>query len=188
MKYRLIAFAALVLGAVTAVSCIDPDQSQEVIFQNDIKAIEEYLEENAMSGAKEFSDTEEGVYMFWEVSIDSEFNDQILKLDTVKVDYTGSLLNDVVFDSSIEQVAKDNGIFQSGRTYGPLNMILSHPQYGAIPGFEFAVSLMKVGEKAKVIFPSRLGYGSAVQNSIPPNSPLIFEIELVEVKNGPNHN
>jgi len=185
MKYRLIASAALLLGVASFVSCIDESQSNEVVDLQNKEAIEAYLEENTMPTAKEFKDVENSVYMFWEVSVDPKVNDQLLRLDTVKVDYTGSLLTDKVFDTSIEQVAKDNEIFNSQRKYIPLKFPLGG---GVIPGFEFAVSLMRVGEKATVIFPSRLGYGNASQNAIPPNSPLIFELELLEVKNGPNHN
>jgi FKBP-type peptidyl-prolyl cis-trans isomerase FklB len=61
--------------------------------------------------------------------------------------------------------------------------------YGfTISGFEFALSMMHQGEKATVIFPSRLGYGSQASGSIPANSPLIFELDLVQVKKGPNLN
>ena len=184
MKYRLIALASLLLGAASVISCIDPDQSIEVIDQKNKEEIESYLEKNPMSGVKEFKDVNESVYIFWDVSVDTAFNKGLLRLDTVKVNYIGKLLTKEVFDTSIEQVAKDNGVFKTGRNYVPLKF----PLGGAvISGFEYAVSLMRVGEKATVIFPSRLGYGNQTQNSIPANSPLIFELELLEVKNGPNH-
>ena len=184
MKYRLIASAALLLGAASFVSCIDEGESNEVIDQQDKEEIEAYLEENAMPSAKEFKDVNNSIYVFWEVSVDPEVNDELLRLDTVKVDYVGSLLTNEVFDTSIEQVAKDNDIYNSQRKYVPLVFPLGG---SVIPGFEFAVSLMRVGEKATVIFPSRLGYGTQAQNAIPSNSPLIFQLELLQVKNGPNH-
>lgn len=184
MKYRIPAFASLLLAVVTLVSCIDPDQSQEVIFQNDLKAIEEYIAETPLPGAKEFAIETEGIYMFWEVSVDPEVNDSILRLDTVTVNYTGKLLNNTVFDTSIEQVAKDNNIHNTQRKYEPMTATLGG---SLISGFEYATSLMREGEKATVIFPSALGYGSQSQSRIPANSPLVFEIELLEVKNGPNH-
>jgi FKBP-type peptidyl-prolyl cis-trans isomerase len=183
MKYRLIALATLLLGAASIVSCIDPDQSQEVIDMENKEQIEKYLEDNPMTAAKEFKDVTNSVYMFWEVSTDPQVN-QLLRLDTVKVNYTGRLLNDSIFDTSFEQLAKDKGIYNSGRKYIPLDFPLGG---GVISGFEFAVSLMRAGEKATVIFPSRLGYGSETRDRIPANSPLIFELELLEVKNGPNH-
>lgn len=186
MKYRqLIAFAALLLGTATVVSCIDPDQTQEVILEENKEEIEKYLEENPMTGVKEYSEPIEGIYMFWEVSVDTELN-SILALDTVSVDYTGKLLSNKVFDTSNEQIAKDNGVYNSQRTYVPLEFPLGTGR-GAIIGFEFAVSLMREGEKATVIFPSTLGYGSQGNNGIPPNAPLIFELDLRDIKKGPNH-
>lgn len=184
MNYRLIAFAAILFGTVTIISCIDPDQTEEVIFVENKEAIEKYLLENPMTGVKDYKEVDEGIYMFWSVSVDPDLN-SIKSLDTVTVDYTGKLLSKVVFDSSIEQVAKDNGVFNPQRRYEPLKFPLGTGR-GAIVGFEFAVSLMRVGEKATVIFPARLGYGNQGRDNIPPKSPLIFELELIEIKKGPN--
>lgn len=183
MNSRLIAFAALLLGTASLVSCIDPDQTQEVILEQDKEAIELYLLENPITGVKEYKEVEEGFYMFWEVSNDAGAT--VVRGDTVTVDYIGSLLNEDVFDTSIEQVAKDNGIYSSSRTYAPLKF---RPGYNfAIVGFEFAISLMKEGEKATVIFPSRLGYGTQPNGPVPANAPLIFEIDLKKVVKAPQN-
>lgn len=184
MRTKLIVFATLILGALSVVSCIDPDQTQEVILQRDKEAIEKYIKDTALPSAKTYSEPIEGIYMFWEVSLDPEIN-TLLVSDTVRVNYTGKLLTNKVFDSSIEQIAKDNGIYSSSRNYQPLKFPLGRGF--AIPGFEYALSLMRAGEKAIVVFPSRLGYGNQPQGPVPANSPLIFELDLLEVKKGPNH-
>jgi FKBP-type peptidyl-prolyl cis-trans isomerase FklB len=44
---------------------------------------------------------------------------------------------------------------------------------------------MEAGDKATVIMPSIFGYGGAAQGDIPPNSPLIFELDFIELKKGP---
>lgn len=186
MYNRLIAFAALLLGAATFVSCIDQDQTQEVIFQQDKEAIEKYLEENPFDGAvKEYGLVNDAFYMFWETSVSESINSEMLIGDTVTMNYTGRLLSDVVFDSSIEQVAKDNGVFQNGREYKPLTFPNGLGAF--LTGFEFALSKMRAGEKATVIFPSGMGYGGQARERIPSNSPLIFELELIQVKKGVNH-
>lgn len=185
MKYRLIAFAAILFGTASIISCIDPDQTEEVIFVENKEAIEKYLLQNPITGVKEYKEVEEGVYMFWSVSVNPDLN-SIKSLDTVTVNYTGKFLSNAVFDSSIEQVAKDNGVFNTQRKYEPLKFPLGTGR-GAIVGFEFALSLMRPGEKAVVIFPSRLGYGNQGRDNIPPKSPLIFELELIEIKKGPNN-
>jgi peptidylprolyl isomerase len=86
---------------------------------------------------------------------------------TLTVHYTGKLENGKVFDSS---VGKD-----------PLTFVLGGGQL--IPGFEQGVSGMKVGGKRVVTIPPSLGYGEqGAGDVIPPNSTLIFELELVDVK------
>jgi FKBP-type peptidyl-prolyl cis-trans isomerase FklB len=186
MKNRLIAFALLFLGIGTFVSCVDPEQTQDAIFLKDKEDIENYLMVNPFIGAvKEYGLVSEAFYMFWETSVSEEINSNMLVSDTVTVNYTGRLLSDDVFDSSIEQVAKDNGVFDSTRDYEPLTFPNGRGLF--LSGFEFAISKMRAGEKATVIFPSGMGYVNEARPNIPPNSPLIFEIELISVKNGPNH-
>ncbi len=185
MKSRLFAALTFLFGAFSLLSCVDADQTQEVILVRDKEAIEKFLKENPISSVKEYSEPIEGFYMFWQVSTKPERN-SLLRGDTVSVNYVGKTLNKKIFDTSVEQVARDNGIFSAGRKYQPLRYAVG---YGfTITGFEFAISMMHPGEKATVIFPSRLGYGTQSSGSIPANSPLIFELDLVQVKKGPNLN
>lgn len=89
--------------------------------------------------------------------------------DTITVNYSGSLENGTVFDAS----AKHGGpaIFQIG--VGQL-----------IKGWDIGIPGMKIGGKRKLVVPPSLGYGSQdVGNGlIPPNSILIFEVELLAVQ------
>lgn len=83
---------------------------------------------------------------------------------TVKVNYKGALaVNGKVFDQSSEPIELS------------LNQVIAGWKEG-IPG-------MKVGGKRKLLIPAAKGYGEAgAGDSIPPNSDLVFEVELVEVK------
>jgi FKBP-type peptidyl-prolyl cis-trans isomerase len=55
-----------------------------------------------------------------------------------------------------------------------------------IPGFKEALGLMPVGAKWKLFIPSNLAYGEERRSAdISPNSALIFELELVEIKDAP---
>ncbi len=83
---------------------------------------------------------------------------------TVEVKYKGSLLNGTVFD----QTATD-------KTF-------TYALSGLIKGWQIGIPLMKEGGKATLIIPSKLGYGSENLGVIPPNSVLIFDIELIDVK------
>jgi hypothetical protein len=85
----------------------------------------------------------------------------------VTVHYTGTLENGVKFDSSLDR----------GQ---PFTFRIGVGQ--VIKGWDEGVMTMKVGGKRKLIIPPHLGYGSRSAGPIPPNSTLIFEVELLEVK------
>lgn len=88
---------------------------------------------------------------------------------TVKVHYKGTFLNGKVFDSSYDRNE-------------PIEFKLGEHQ--VIPGWEEGLMYMNVGGKAKFIIPSQIAYGEAGAGGgiIPPFCPLVFEVELIEVK------
>jgi len=86
----------------------------------------------------------------------------------VTVHYTGTLTDGKVFDSSETRKA-------------PFTFTLGQGQ--VIPGWDQGVDGMKVGERRRLSIPSALAYGAkGVGNVIPPNSPLLFEVELISVE------
>lgn len=88
------------------------------------------------------------------------------KSDTVTVHYRGTFLDGTEFDSSASR-----GQPQSFRVDG------------VIPGWTEALQLMKEGAKWELFIPSALAYGErGIPQRIPPNSTLIFEIELVSIQ------
>ena len=90
------------------------------------------------------------------------------KGQTVSVHYEGSLLNGQVFDSSYKRKQ-------------PIDFQLGAGQ--VISGWDEGISLLKVGDKARFVIPSNLGYGSAGAGGvIPPNATLLFDVELMDVK------
>ena len=90
------------------------------------------------------------------------------KGNTVSVHYEGSLTNGQVFDSSYQRNQ-------------PIDFQLGIGQ--VIPGWDEGISLLKVGDKARFVIPSELGYGSVGAGGvIPPNATLIFDVELIEAK------
>ena len=103
----------------------------------------------------------------------------------IKIHYAGFFENGSLFDTSIESVAQTYGKFDEVRAaqngYQPLPFEAGRKE-GMIPGFLEALSLMNYGDKAIVYIPSNLGYGAAGAGNgvIPPNSNLIFEIEILK--------
>ena len=86
---------------------------------------------------------------------------------TVIAHYVGTLENGTKFDSS-----RDRG--------NPFSFVLGMGK--VIKGWDEGLSTMKVGGIRQLIIPPDLGYGSRSAGAIPPNSTLIFEIELIDVK------
>lgn len=85
--------------------------------------------------------------------------------DKVTTHYHGTLTDGTVFDSSVERGTP-----------------ATFPVMGVIKGWQEILQLMPVGSKWKVYIPSELAYGSRAMGSIPANSILIFEIELLKIE------
>ncbi|MFD2203795.1 FKBP-type peptidyl-prolyl cis-trans isomerase [Shivajiella indica] len=158
--------------------CVSDEENNQIIFDRDLQKIEDYLSENPIASVKELEDPATGIRILWQEV--SESGKSPVALDTIVVDYVGKLLNNSVFDTSIESVARAKNIFNPNRTYEPLQFLFGTGDI--IPGFEFAIFKMEEGDKATVIMPSLYGYGSFEQGGIPKNSPLIFELDLIQIK------
>ena len=102
------------------------------------------------------------------------------KGDTLLVNYAGRGLDDKIFDTSIESIAKASGLNQPGRTYEPYEVIVGAG--GVIPGWDEGLLLLNEGSKATFVIPSSLAYGAQGMGAITPFSTLVFDLELVKVK------
>ena len=104
------------------------------------------------------------------------------KGQTVVVKYTGWLLDGAMFDSSIEEDAKKGGIYRESRDYNePFEFKLGKGH--VIKGWDKGIALLHKGSKATLYIPSPLGYGSRGAGPIiGPNSILVFDVELVDIK------
>ena len=147
------------------------ERAREVINQLFMRLQQEESELNAAAG-KEYQEImrhKSGV-----VTLPSGLQYEIIKegsgakpkaTDKVRVHYHGTLINGVVFDSSVER---------GEPVEFPLNAV--------IPGWTEILQLMPVGSKWRVVIPSELAYGSrGAGDVIRPNMTLIFEIELLDI-------
>ncbi len=85
--------------------------------------------------------------------------------DTVSCNYRGTFLNGTEFDSS----------YKGGKP-------VSFPVNGVIKGWTEALQLMPVGSKWQLVIPSDMAYGPGGRPGIPPNSTLVFEVELLSIE------
>ena len=147
------------------------ERAREVINQLFMRLQQEESELNAAAG-KEYQEImrhKSGV-----VTLPNGLQYEIIKegsgakpkaTDKVRVHYHGTLINGVVFDSSVER---------GEPAEFPLNAV--------IPGWTEILQLMPVGSKWRVVIPSELAYGSrGAGDVIRPNMTLIFEIELLDI-------
>ncbi len=123
--------------------------------------IDKYIVENKIA----VQPTASGLYF---IETQKGNNNKVLKGDTITVKYTGKFLDGKVFDSS-------------DRSPVPVKFQIGVGQ--VIPGWDEALVMMSVGQKATVLIPSKIGYGDqGMQGAIPPYTPLVFDVEVVATK------
>jgi FKBP-type peptidyl-prolyl cis-trans isomerase len=125
---------------------------------------DKYFAENHINAQK----TPEGLYY---VITEKGTGDAPKQGQTVIANYRGKLLNGTTFDSNMDQEFKH---------VSPFSFALG--QHMVIQGWDIGFSLLNKGSKATLYIPSNLGYGEQAQGPIPANAPLIFDVELVDIK------
>lgn len=179
---KYVDFNALIVGLKTAyegkdlaLSAEDMDATMQKFAEQRLASMQEEMnkaaEENAKAGEKYLTENKakDGVK-----TTDSGLQYKVDKAgegaqpkasDTVKVHYTGKLIDGTVFDSSVERGE-------------PVTFKVQE----VIPGWIEGLQLMKTGGKYTFYIPSKLGYGEfGAGPTIPPNSVLVFDVELLEI-------
>lgn len=143
----------------------------------DSVAIESYLAKNNITAQK----TESGLYY---VITTPGKGENGLPGQVTKVDYAGYTLDGVYFDTSIKAVAMEKGLYDPQREqympYGPYEVIIDRSQ--VIMGWHEALKVLNKGAKATIFVPSTMAYGPQGKGQIKPNEVLIFDLEVVDLK------
>ncbi|MBO4504035.1 MAG: FKBP-type peptidyl-prolyl cis-trans isomerase [Bacteroidales bacterium] len=135
------------------------EQMMRESASQEAEKIEEYVKENNIKATP----TPEGIY----ITTTKKGTGALPKNgDNLEVHYTGKLLDGTVFDSSLPR--NEPFVFTLGN-------------HEVIPGWEIALSKMHVGEKATILLPSSMAYGERGSYSIPPYSPLVFDVEFLRI-------
>lgn len=156
-------------------ACVSESENAEVMLSKEKMAFEAYIEANQIEGVRVEREPALGFIFIWLEESNSGVKPE--PLDTIEVDYIGRLVDNLVFDTSIESVAREVGIFNPQRNYQPLKYL--HDVGSVIIGFDYAISKMDFGDKMIAFIPSIYAYGRAGQGNIRPNTPLIFELHLM---------
>ncbi|MFY0594096.1 FKBP-type peptidyl-prolyl cis-trans isomerase [Roseivirga sp.] len=143
-------------------------------LEKDEELIQEYIVNNNLETTR----TDEGLHY---VTL-QEGNGQFPKLgDKVSVNYTLTRLDGTVLDTSREDVARANNQYSDRRTYVPYEFEIG--TQGIIEGWNLGVPKFSKGGRGKLIVPSVFGYGVQGKGAeVPPNTVLVFDIELVDIK------
>ncbi|MER3499321.1 MAG: hypothetical protein C4308_12170 [Chitinophagaceae bacterium] len=145
----------------------DLKKEEEALLQREQSRIQQYLQKNNINAVK----TEKGVFV--QVSNAGE-GEPIDSGKYVMVKYRGKTFAGKVFDTNMDT---------SFHHTDPIGITIG--QGGSIPGFEEGLKALKKGGRGVVYIPSMLAYGSSPPpgSNIPPFADLIFELEIVDVKN-----
>ncbi len=138
---------------------------------NEMVILTQYLKDNSIT-----TEPNESGLIF--ISKKKGSGKQAVSGKKVKVNYEGMFLDGKYFDTSVEEAAKANGIYNAQRPYGPFDFELGVGQ--VIKGWDEGIAMMKEGDIARLIIPSKIAYGSAPRPGAP-FSTLIFDVELIEV-------
>jgi FKBP-type peptidyl-prolyl cis-trans isomerase FkpA len=144
-------FGALVLMMLLFSACKKEEDTQ---FFEDIRLIEAYIEAKGLQNVQR---NDEGLHY---IIINQGEGIRPSLASRIRINYVGRLMNDNVFDSG----------------FGVLFDLID-----LIPGWQMGIPLINEGGSIKLIIPSKHAYGSRSTGSIPPNSVLIFDINLIEV-------
>lgn len=149
----------LIICSIAILASCDDDEDVRLTYDEqlkiDIEKIENYLEQKGLTA----DSTDSGLFY----NINEEGTGSTPTIDSlVSVKYVGKFL-------------KTEEIFDSGTTE-------DYPLGGFIYGWREGIALFKEGGSGTLYIPSGLGYGAYDYYTIPANSVLIFEVELIDVK------
>lgn len=148
------AFKFFIVSVLFLTAC-SKSLSDEEQFDKDIELIKEYIAENGLDAKS----TDSGLYY----TIDKIGTGNFPNANSdVRVRYKGFFL--------------DGGVFDQSDQFG-----IEFNLQGVIQGWTEGIQLYKEGGEGLLLIPSKLGYGRQGKGSVPPNTVMIFEVELLDI-------
>lgn len=162
---KLIAFATTLSVLFILSSCVGsndlPDRTSQTEEQELFQALA-----NLEKAGYDIDTTDLGVFYIMNKTGDGVFP---AESDTCSLIYIGFFLSGTIFDSS-------------GDYYQDSIWQFKYKKVSVIPGFNDGISLLNKGAEADVIIPSKLAYGANGYGAIPPYTPLVFRMKMVDLK------
>jgi FKBP-type peptidyl-prolyl cis-trans isomerase len=145
---------------VEVLSIIPKEKYSKMMQDKEKTAIEKYLKDNNVN----VGPTSNGLFY---IELKKGNGKKPVAGKKVIMHYTGMFLDGKIFDSSV-------------KTGMPIEFVYGKGEY--IEGLEEGLSYMNAGGKARLIIPSNLAFGNEYSGNIAPFTPLLFEVELINVK------
>lgn len=150
------------------------ERRKKVQIEKDNKIIEAYLAEKGLEA--EVSD--DGVY---QVVREAGNGPKPVNGQRVAVNYTVRLTDGSLIDTSNEEVARAEGTFDQRRVpYRPYEFLVGNDN--VVQGWHLGIPLVNEGGKSTLLLPSWMAYGPQGRPGIAPNTVLVFDVEVVEIK------
>ncbi len=132
--------------------------------EKDDKILKDYFAKNKIKASK----TASGLYY---VISKKGTGENAAKGKVVNMNYLGKFLDGKSFDGNVDENYKS--------TRAPLTFTLGVGQ--VVPGWDEGIQLLNPGTRATLYIPSHLGYGPGGRGPIPPNTVMVFNVELISV-------
>ena len=170
---------ALSLGTTSALTSCNKEPSyvkQQREFEDaqkklDETAIQAYLTRHSITNAQRL---ESGIYLV-PVTDGPTTNPLIKAGQTVKVNYVGRFISEAL-DGQVFDASSNN------RTACGCLSFVNGPTSGLIAGWNTATLQMRKGDRKLVLIPSYLAYGAGSSGIVPPYTPLLFDMEILDVQ------
>ncbi|MFW5804187.1 MAG: FKBP-type peptidyl-prolyl cis-trans isomerase, partial [bacterium] len=172
IKYTISSLFSLVLLFISPGCSKDYNEEDQKVYEQ--KEIIDYLEENKINATP----TASGLYI---IRIDSGQGLIVDSTDYVVIQYEARLISGEIFSTSNPKIAIEKDIYSEFILYGPHKFAV----WESIPGIIEGLLMMNEGDSVKLIIPSDLAFEGQGFGQIPPYTPLIYDIRLLEVIKDP---
>lgn len=167
---QMVTMSMRILDVDNESSLIEKMVNDQLAYE--IEQIEKYLVNNNLEAER----TEEGIYYI--ISQQGE-GDVIGMKDEVVSNFTLKFLDGEVIGSTKEEVAKEHGLYREGQTFENYVFRLEDSR---VEGWTIGLQKFREGTVGTLLIPSRFAYGSrGAGGVIPPNSTLVYDIEVLEL-------